>query len=187
MWKTGVGIFGAFAAAVSLFWYGHALGERKARNLPAPVEKVDRAYEWQWAGENWYAQLRIDKDAEGYVISFAKGGLIKKDSATDAITIDRKVMELAVGPKSTIKVTDTGATINLIVDKQNKRTGKIVRETIHGPLRDTLCYTGKVVYSSEHGNFEGDIVLVGSLSASLGPQVTDWFRNPNTPWAAMVR
>ena len=96
-------------------------------------------------------------------------------------------MELAVGPKSTIRVDGTGATINLVVDKQDKRTGEIVRETIHGPLQQALCYTGTVIYSSKYGNFEGDMVLVGSLSASLGPQVPDWFRNQAIPWAKIAR
>ena len=191
MWKTVGSVIGGLAAVLGVFWIGYQLGKLHDKSLPPAetqvIAKIDRPYEWQWAGENWYTRLQIEKDAQGYVIPFARGGLIKKDPATDLITIDGKVAELAVGPKSTIKVNDTGATINLVVDKQNKRTGEIVRETIHGPLQQTLCYTGTVVYSSKYGNFEGDMVLVGSLSASLGPQVADWFRNPNTPWAITAR
>jgi hypothetical protein len=144
-------------------------------------KQIYRTYEWQWAGENWCGRLTCNERNGQNVITEAKVGLIEKDCATDQIWMDGKVLEMV--DESTFDITDSGIEINLTVKKINKRTGEPVRETIKGPLQQTLCYAGKVIYSSTAGDFEGDMILVGELSSSLGPKVEDWIRSENNPWA----
>jgi hypothetical protein len=146
-----------------------------ANPLEDKLSQGDVQFEWQWAGENWYGRMTLEKQGTNNVISQATVGLMEK-TPEDRILMDGQVLDLAPGTIGTFEITDDGIKIKLTVEKKSRHIGIISLETITGTLQPTLCYAGRVSYSGSEGPFKGEMILVQYIS-QLGIQVDDWFEN----------
>jgi hypothetical protein len=147
-------------------------------STPILPEEIYRTYEWQWAGENWYGRITLDKLRGRNVITEAKVGLITKDIDLDQICMVGKILDLYEERESTFEVTDRGITMDMLVKKMNRRTNELVTESITGSLHQTLCFVGTVEYSG----FKGDMILVGDPSSNLDLTIENWFDDEDNPW-----
>jgi hypothetical protein len=157
--------------------------KNQINNPPNPLTKIlsqgsgDANFEWQWAGENWYGRVTLQKQGESYLIPQAKVGLLEKN-IEDRFLMNGQVLNLVDNAPGTFEITDNGIRIEIPVIKKDRRTNEPTFITLKGALKQTLCYAGRLGYLDGGGLYQGDMVLVdldyGPIYAS---QLDDWFLN----------
>ncbi len=157
-----------------------------ANNGPAvdsakkPSLDSNSTFEWQWAAENMYGRVRLERLNNKNVITQVKMGLIQKTleqpNMEARILMDGMVLQMAPNSQGTFEITDNGIELDFMAQKKNRRTGQINLENIKGSLSQVPCYAGRVTFSSNEGTYAGDMILVG-YESQLGSHVNDWFKN----------
>ena len=159
---------------------GLVLDKQNSSQLSGPKKFPHGSFEWQWAAENWYGKISLEQINGKNVITQAKAGLLQKtrrrSDAESRIIMHGMILQLAPHSQGSFEVVENGINIDLTVQKKHRETGEIAFENIKGFLREVPCYAGQVNFSSNHGVYDGDLILVGYQS-QLGAQVNDWFKN----------
>lgn len=154
--------------------------EGRLTESASPKKLSNGTFEWQWAAENWYGRIDLEKINNKNVVTQAKVGLLQKtlerDDAEARILMGGMILRQVPNSRGTFDFSKTGVNLDLMVQKKNRRSGLIVLENIKGFLNEVPCYAGRVNFSSDEGAYMGDMILVGYQS-QLGSQVDDWFKN----------
>lgn len=166
--------------SIILGWFDKLrTGNNHASNTDRKLNRSN-TFEWQWAAENWYGKVTLEKINDENIITQAKVGLIMKTlgnaNLEPRILMDGMVLRLAPNSKSTFEFVEDGLDLDLSVQKKHRGTGVINLEHIKGRLNEVPCFAGRVTFSSNVGTYEGDIILVG-YESQLGAHVKDWFNN----------
>jgi hypothetical protein len=140
-------------------------------------------FEWQWAGENWYGRVVMEKQAEQDVITQAQIGLLEKNLIDDMI-MHGQVLNLVPGTGSLSFTEDGVIHLEFVVRKKDRRLGTESTAFVTGDLQQSLCYAGQVNYKeTDTGNqYPGNIILVNYITP-LGDSIDYWFSpNKDQPW-----
>ena len=160
----------------------------EVNSLKHPLEEIlaqdgKVPFEWQWAGENWYGRVVMEKQAGKDVITQAQVGLLEKNLIDD-MSIHGQVLNLVPGTGSISFAEDNEIHLEFVVKKKDRRSGTESTAFVTGDLQQSLCYAGKVNYKhTDTGvQYPGDMILVNYITP-LGDPIDYWFSpNKDQPW-----